>query len=166
MKSRQQYQVSHSNDNYSNKSVEEDAHPIASAVETNTSDKLADISHQDVVCAGKHIIIDFWGAKYLQDINVIEQALKTAAEIAGAVLLHIHLHKFSGEGGVTGVALLAESHISIHTWPEHDYAAFDIFMCGDSKPEKSVEILKNVFKPKKINHSLLLRGQLEPSLKC
>ena len=60
------------------------------------------MTHNDVACAGKHIVIDFWGAEHLQDVKVIEQALTYAAEVAGAVLLHIHLHKFSGAGGVYG----------------------------------------------------------------
>jgi len=108
--------------------------------------------------AGKHLIVDFWGAESLQDINLIEAALKDAASIAGAILLHIHLHQFSSGGGVTGVALLAESHISIHTWPERDYAAFDVFMCGNAQPEKAVEHLKKVFNPEKVEIKEILRG--------
>lgn len=112
----------------------------------------------EVEVAGKHLIVDFWGAQSLQDIDLIENALKDAASIAGAILLHIHLHQFSSGGGVTGVALLAESHISIHTWPERDYAAFDVFMCGNAQPEKAVEHLKDVFNPEKVKIKEILRG--------
>lgn len=111
-----------------------------------------------VDAAGKHIIVDFWGAQALQDIDLIETALKDAASVAGAILLHIHLHQFSSGLGVTGVALLAESHISVHTWPERDYAAFDVFMCGNAQPEKAVEHLKQVFNPEKIKIREICRG--------
>ena len=108
--------------------------------------------------AGKHLIIDFWGPQPLQDIALIEKALIDAASIAGAILLHIHLHQFSSGGGVTGVALLAESHISVHTWPERDYAAFDVFMCGNARPEKAVEHLQKIFNPEKVKIKEILRG--------
>ena len=71
-------------------------------------------------------------------------------EAAGATLLHIHLHTFTHGGGVSGVAVLAESHISVHTWPERGYAAFDVFMCGDADPRKALPILKRAFAPKRV----------------
>ncbi len=107
--------------------------------------------------AGRHYIIDFWGAKFLENADVLESALKDAANIAGAVLLHIHLHRFSS-GGITGVALLAESHISVHTWPEKNYAAFDVFMCGDAKPEDAVAWLKKIFQPSSVDVKEIFRG--------
>ncbi|MBL7004163.1 MAG: adenosylmethionine decarboxylase [Gammaproteobacteria bacterium] len=108
--------------------------------------------------AGKHIIVDFWHVKHLQDVDIIEKALTDAALIAGATLLHIHLHQFTQGGGVTGVALLAESHISVHTWPERDYAAFDIFMCGDAQAEKALKLLEEVFQPRSKMVNEILRG--------
>jgi len=57
-------------------------------------------------------------------------------------LLHIHLHHFSHNGGVSGVAVLAESHISVHTWPERDYAAIDVFMCGHTSPVEVSEHMR------------------------
>ena len=110
--------------------------------------------------AGRHYIIDFWGMDNLKDVTFIENALRNAAIAAKATLLHIHLHEFSG-GGITGVALLAESHISIHTWPEHDYAAFDIFMCGQSEAEKAVDLLRDAFSPNKHNINEMLRGRID-----
>ena len=110
--------------------------------------------------AGRHYIVDFWGAQMLDDAEKIESALRAAAKAGEANLLHIQLHKFSEGGGVTGVALLAESHISIHSWPEHDYAAFDVFMCGASYPERAVEVLKNIFKPTQVEIKEILRGKL------
>ena len=72
--------------------------------------------------AGTHLILDLWGASRLDEIDHIEEALREAVTEAGATLLHIHLHHFTPYGGVSGVAVLAESHISIHTWPEEGMA--------------------------------------------
>ncbi len=69
---------------------------------------------------------------------------------AGATLLHIHLHTFCEGGGISGVAVLAESHISVHTWPEKGYAAFDVFMCGDAEPRKALGVFKAAFNPGRI----------------
>ncbi len=119
------------------------------------------MSEGGVEFAGKHYLVDFWGAQSLTSVAVIEQALRDAATASRSVLLHIHLHQFSSSGGVTGVALLAESHISVHTWPERDFAAFDVFMCGDAKPEEAVALLKAVFRPERVELSEILRGKLE-----
>jgi S-adenosylmethionine decarboxylase len=97
--------------------------------------------------AGSHLLIDMWQAEGLDDEELIERALLDAVEAAGATLLHIHLHKFSENGGVSGVAVLAESHISVHTWPERGYAAFDVFMCGDAVPARAVPALRAAFRP-------------------
>ena len=79
------------------------------------------------VFAGTHLILDFWGAKYLDNLQRMESALRECVEKCRATLLHIHLHHFTPNGGISGIAVLAESHISVHTWPERDFAAFDIF---------------------------------------
>ena len=73
--------------------------------------------------AGNHLLIDLWDGEHFDDIGMIELALRRAVAAAGATLLHLHLHEFGAGGGVSGVAVLAESHISIHTWPERSYAA-------------------------------------------
>ena len=85
-------------------------------------------------------------------------ALRRSVDAAGATLLHVHLHHFEPNGGVSGVAVLAESHISIHTWPERRYAAIDIFMCGMAKPETCVPVLQEAFSPKQTAVNELLRG--------
>jgi S-adenosylmethionine decarboxylase len=112
-----------------------------------------------VRCAGVHLIIDLYEAEGLADIDLIEAALRKCVAAAGATLLHIHLHHFEPNGGVSGVAVLAESHISIHSWPEAGYAALDVFMCGDAKPELCVPVLREAFKPKRIVVGEHLRGQ-------
>ena len=115
---------------------------------------------QDGLCyAGTHLILDLWNASHLDNLERIEAALRDCVEIAGATLLHIHLHHFTPNKGVSGVAVLAESHISIHTWPERDYAALDIFMCGDTQPEKCIKVLQDAFETRQIEVSTLLRGQ-------
>ena len=86
---------------------------------------------------------------------------QAAADAAQATLLHIHLHHFSPQGGVSGVAVLAESHISTHTWPEHGFAAFDIFMCGDAEPLKAAEALRRALRPSRIELTEQRRGILE-----
>jgi len=100
--------------------------------------------------AGSHLIIDLWEAKGLSDRELIETALIDAVNAAGATLLHIHLHTFEEGGGISGVAVLAESHISVHTWPEKGYAAFDIFMCGNAQPRKALDVFKRAFNPGRI----------------
>lgn len=108
--------------------------------------------------AGTHLIVDFWHALSLDNINVVETALRDAAEAAGATLLNIDLHCFTPNGGITGVAVLAESHISIHTWPERAYAAVDVFMCGDAEPQKAVDVLRGAFRPQMLTISEQKRG--------
>jgi len=112
-----------------------------------------------VRCAGVHLIVDLYEAKHLDNIDLIDEALRKAVAAAGATLLHIHLHHFEPNGGVSGVAVLAESHISIHSWPEANYAALDVFMCGDAKPEACIPVLRAAFKPKRIVVGEHLRGQ-------
>jgi len=90
----------------------------------------------------------------------MECKLRESVEVAGATLLHIHLHHFTPNGGISGVAVLAESHISVHTWPERGYAAFDVFMCGDAEPEKTIPVLKQAFKPTQLNVTEHLRGMV------
>ncbi|HIP93936.1 MAG TPA: adenosylmethionine decarboxylase [Leucothrix sp.] len=135
-------------------------HADGSLLKKPSSDASLDLfTEKDGLCfAGTHIIVDCWGASRLNDLNHIEQALQDAVDIAGATLLHIHLHHFTPNGGVSGVAVLAESHISIHTWPERNYAALDIFMCGDTQPEKAIAIFKEAFQTSNIMISKHLRG--------
>jgi S-adenosylmethionine decarboxylase len=111
-----------------------------------------------VRCAGTHLIIDLHGAKRLNDIEHIETTLRRCVDAAKATLLHIHLHHFQ-PSGVSGVAVLAESHISIHTWPEVGYAALDVFMCGSADPDACVPVLREAFAAERVGVSELLRGK-------
>ena len=108
---------------------------------------------------GMHLLIDLWGATHLDEIDHVERALKQAAIACGATILSVHLHSFGNNSGVTGVAILAESHISIHTWPEINYVALDVFLCGNSDPHRAVPVLHEFFKPKKMKVTEAARGK-------
>lgn len=118
------------------------------------------ITRDGVTFAGSHLIVDLWEAEGLDDKDRIEKAMRDAVEAAGATLLHIHLHSFTPNGGISGVAVLAESHISVHTWPERGYAAFDVFMCGSAEPRKAVAVLEQAFTPKRVVLGMHKRGLL------
>ena len=128
---------------------------------THVTDERKDffVVKHGIKCAGTHLIVDLYGAERLDDIAHIDATLRRCVEAAGATLLHIHLHHFTPNGGVSGVAVLAESHISIHTWPEADYAALDVFMCGHARPEATVEVLREAFRPDRVVVSEMLRGR-------
>ena len=112
-----------------------------------------------VRCAGAHLIVDLYDAERLDDFDHIETTLRRCVDAAGATLLHIHLHHFKLNGGISGVAVLAESHISIHTWPEAGYAALDVFMCGKADPDACIPILREAFRAKRVDVDEILRGK-------
>lgn len=116
------------------------------------------IERDGIRYAGTHLLIDLFGAKRLDDLKHIQETLKRCVEVAGATLLHIHLHHFTPNGGVSGVAVLAESHISIHSWPEVGYAALDVFMCGEAKPHLTVDVLKSAFGADRVDVKEMLRA--------
>ena len=108
--------------------------------------------------AGTHLLVELWDASALDSIPAVEAALREAVEACGATLLNVFLHHF-GEGcGVSGVAVLAESHISIHTWPERGDAAVDIFMCGGCEPYAAIAVLKRHFEPGSVQVTEAKRG--------
>ncbi|MDA0822792.1 MAG: adenosylmethionine decarboxylase [Proteobacteria bacterium] len=108
--------------------------------------------------AGDHLLIEFWGAKNLTNVDTIREALEAGATAAGATILHSHYHRFGDGGGVSGVTVLSESHISIHTWPERSYAAIDVFMCGDCDPKDCLPELEKRLHPEQVDVQLFLRG--------
>ena len=90
---------------------------------------------------GRHILIESFGGHARLDAEALKHLLRRAARAGGANVLSCHMHGFGAQGGVTGVALLAESHITVHTWPERSYAAFDIFMCGTCNADKAADVI-------------------------
>ena len=132
--------------------------------ETNPASSFSDenkdhfIERNGIKFAGSHLILDVWGGKHLDNLKVVEDAMREAVTQAGATLLHIHLHHFSPNGGISGVAVLAESHISIHSWPERGYAALDVFMCGEAKPHLAIKVFKDAFEADRIVVNEQMRG--------
>lgn len=146
-------------DTRSSTAQEESSNP---ALATATSEDRKDyfIVRDGTAFAGTHLIIDLWDAKRIDDLAWVGRTLEACVAAAGATLLHIHLHHFTPNGGVSGVAVLAESHISIHTWPERSYAALDVFMCGRADPFKAVAVLEAAFGPCRVSVTTHLRGRL------
>jgi len=104
---------------------------------------------------GKHLLLELKDCDRgaLDDLSFLRSTLLRAAEDCGATVLGESFHPFSPQG-VSGVVIIAESHLSIHTWPEYGYAAVDIFTCGDSvEPERAVAVLVEKLGAK--NHSLI-----------
>jgi len=110
--------------------------------------------------AGIHFIAEFWNGKNIDNSKEIKRILLKAAKEAKNNPLEIVVHKFSPQG-ITGVILLAESHIALHLWPEMNYLAVDIFTCGkDSDPFKALEYLKKEFQPKRVEIKKIKRGKI------
>ena len=109
--------------------------------------------------AGVHLLMDVRNGRGFDDEARVRQAIVDCVSACGATLLHLHTHRFSPQG-ITGVAVLAESHIAAHTWPEHGYAAFDIFMCGSGRPEEAVAVLARAFETEDIGVREIMRGEV------
>ncbi len=107
---------------------------------------------------GTHLLIDHYDGQHLNDAAQLEAILRAAAKTAGAAVLKTSFHPFPDRAGVTGFVLLAESHISIHTWPEHGFAAIDIFMCGACDPHVAAKYLEQVLAPKRVEITQAKRG--------
>jgi len=114
---------------------------------------------------GMHVVLDLYECdpQILDDIEKIEEILTEAAEVANATVIDKRFHKFSPQG-VSGVVVVSESHIAIHTWPEHGYAAVDVYTCGDhTMPLKASEYIIRELKCKrptlvKLDRGLLFKG--------
>lgn len=116
------------------------------------------------LATGWHFLADLHGisADLLSDPVRIEAILQSAAQAAQARILFAHFHHFGANQGVTGVLLLAESHITIHTWPEYGFAAADIFMCGEAQPERALAVLRGGFVPEREQIQRIQRGEASP----
>jgi len=112
---------------------------------------------------GRHVIADFYGvsAKKLNDYHFLRNALHEAAQISGATVVGEQFNRFEPQG-VTGVLVLAESHLSIHTYPEHGFCAIDCYTCGSEvDPQKAYHHLVTLLKPEKTFERGLMRGSGE-----
>lgn len=112
---------------------------------------------------GRHILVEFLGcsAEILNDVPKIESSMIHAAKEAGATIINSNFHHFS-PFGVSGVVVIQESHLAIHTWPEYRYAAVDLFTCGNSvEPWISFDLLKKAFEAEHGSAIEINRGQLQ-----
>jgi len=107
--------------------------------------------------AGIHLICEFWQIQWINSTKKILKVLKESAEASNSTVVGKTFYKFKPYG-FSAAVLLAESHISLHYWPEHDYLAIDIFTCGKTNPYKALKVLKKNFKPKNIQIVEIKRG--------
>lgn len=110
---------------------------------------------------GQHVILDLYGVTQalLSDPQLTESIMLTVARELNATVLQSHLHHFGKNLGVTGVLLLAESHMSIHTWPENGFAAIDIFMCGNKDMKQAIQLFIQAFAPTQHDVKIIQRGK-------
>ncbi len=106
-----------------------------------------------------HLIVEFFGCRgHLSDAAFIKSSLQKAIKKTRLTELHSYSHRFV-PSGVTAVIVLKESHLSIHTWPEHGYAAIDLFTCGSKKEAlRACRSLREQFKPRRVRREEIHRG--------
>ena len=111
---------------------------------------------------GRHLIVELYGCKadILNDKERIEQIMMEAAERAGATIVQKVFHLFNPHG-ISGVVVIAESHLAIHTWPEYGYAAVDVFTCGSKvDPWKAYEHIKKELEAEHVSIMEMYRGEV------
>jgi S-adenosylmethionine decarboxylase len=110
---------------------------------------------------GRHGLADLFGvdAGLLQDEAALMQLLESSLREHGFHVLDRTSHKFPGPGGVTGMALLSESHAAFHSYPEHHYLALDVFSCGMADPRPVIEAISAVLRPRRVQIHIQSRGQ-------
>jgi S-adenosylmethionine decarboxylase len=112
---------------------------------------------------GKHMIVELYGcnSECIDNVDQVERVLTESAKLSNATIIQPVFHQFSPHG-VSGVVVIAESHFSIHTWPEYGYCALDIFTCGDIiDSDASLQFLKNEFQAENISVMEIKRGTLD-----
>ncbi len=115
---------------------------------------------------GRHVLLELSGcpADLLNDLEFTRMALLEAAERAEVTIVSDNFNKFNPHG-ISGVIVIAESHITIHTWPEYEYAAVDIFTCGDNAlTERAVSYIIDAFKPENYKSKVVLRGIMKENI--
>ncbi len=112
---------------------------------------------------GKHLIVELYGCSFerTNDLVQVEEILIEAVRLSNATIVKPVFHHFSPHG-VSGVVVIAESHFTIHTWPEYGYCALDIFTCGDQiDSDGSLRFLKQAFQAHHLSVMEVQRGMLD-----
>jgi len=110
---------------------------------------------------GRHIILEMWGCQNLDSVDTAECALRDMVQALDVNLLDLKVYPFSPVG-VTGMAIVSESHLVIHTWPEYGYAAVDVFTCGSPRdPEDAIDVLRRHYAPERIGIMEINRGHVD-----
>lgn len=112
----------------------------------------------------RHLLVEYHGCdtQLLDEASRLEALLRRAAEAAGATVVTSTFHRFSPQG-VSGVVVVEESHLSIHTWPELGYAAADFYTCGDCQPMRAHELLRDELRAKRAEVMTMRRGLYPPA---
>lgn len=107
---------------------------------------------------GSHLVLELWGCSNLNSVETVEQALRDIVVAIDVTVLDLRIYPFSPVG-ITGAAIVAESHIIIHTWPEYGYAAIDIFTCGEERDlDGAIDAVREHFMPERIQAMNMVRG--------
>ena len=109
---------------------------------------------------GTHLLLELWecSPEILKDLDKVRDAMVDAAKAAKATVVEVAFHEFN-PFGISGMVIIAESHLSIHTWPEYGYAAVDVFTCGDLiNPEDAADFLIEKFECGKMDKKVISRG--------
>lgn len=113
---------------------------------------------------GRHILAEYYGCDIhiLNDLELLQNFMREAVIESGATIIDSTFHQFNPHG-ISGVIVIAESHMALHTWPEYGYAAIDFFTCGDGvNPFKAFDYIHKKMKPTKYCSKELMRGLIEP----
>jgi len=116
---------------------------------------------------GNHLLVELYecDSKKLNDLGKLEMVLEKAVRISGATALKTSFHQFAPQG-VSGVIIIAESHFTIHTWPEYGYAALDIFTCGQSvDSQKALDYIEKELNVKTVSVTEMRRGNIRFPIK-
>lgn len=108
---------------------------------------------------GRHLVAELYGCDHarLDDVVLVERLVREACAEVGATVLQVVAHRYAPQG-VTATAVIAESHLSVHTWPEHGYAAADVFTCGDLDPRLAFVHLRDGLAASQTRMRVVLRG--------
>lgn len=117
------------------------------------------VQEENCSYAGKHLLLDLYNCKNNFDMETIRLFLTDVCRAIGATVLFSHAHLFDG-GGSSGAVILAESHCTWHQWPENNFIALDIFVCGDCDPTIAIPMVQYFFQPETVVDKLEKRGIL------